>query len=234
MKDFDAAAELYSAGISKFASRNIQSGDQVLVKLGSAMRPTIKLDITIILQSNISMENHGTSTIRRCWFDGGYVMLTSLYERTHLGFFLSQIIRLIHRLCLLYLDPRRQEDSEKAGRDFVSHWFHEDLSVCRWFHEISTLNFWSSWNLSRLKPTWQEAQSLGKVLCFGLVVSWQIYLRHSSTTCWRTLVSTSFTSYDSQLFNQSMFLSFLVKTSYFSKIRFSLLMQRVFVSCRMA
>lgn len=142
------------------------------------------------------------------------------------------------RLCLLYLDPRRQEDSEKAGRDFVSHWFHEDLSVCRWFHEISTLKLWSSWNLPRLKPTWQEAQSLGKALCFGLVVSWQIYLRYSSTTCWRTLVSTSFTSYDSQLFNQSMFLSFLVKTSYFSKIshllRFSLLMQRVFVSCRMA
>ncbi len=125
---------------------------------------------------------------------------------------------------LLSLDPlypRRQEDSEKAGRDdFVSHWFHEDLSVCRWFHEISTLKFWSAWNLPRLKPAWQEAQSPGKILCFGLVVSWQIYLRHSSTTCWRTLVLTSFTSYHSQLFNQSMFLSFLVKTSYFAKMTF--------------
>ena len=34
MKDFEAAAELYSSGISKFASRSIQRGDEVLVKLG--------------------------------------------------------------------------------------------------------------------------------------------------------------------------------------------------------
>ena len=102
MKDFDAAAELYSAGISKFASRNIQSGDQVLVKLGSTIRPTVELDITTtILQSNISMENHGKSTIHRCWSTGGYLMLMSWYERIHKEFLLSQIIRLIHGLCRL-------------------------------------------------------------------------------------------------------------------------------------
>eukprot|EP00913_Durusdinium_trenchii_P001818 g1685.t1 len=32
MKDFEAAAEFYSSGIAKFASRNIQRGDQVLVR----------------------------------------------------------------------------------------------------------------------------------------------------------------------------------------------------------
>ena len=35
MKDFEAAAEFYSSGIAKFASRNIQRGDQVLVSLGA-------------------------------------------------------------------------------------------------------------------------------------------------------------------------------------------------------
>ena len=35
MKDFEAASELYSSGISKFASRKIQRGDEVLVTLGS-------------------------------------------------------------------------------------------------------------------------------------------------------------------------------------------------------
>ena len=100
MKDFDAAAELYSAGISKFASRNIQSGDQVLVKLGSTIRPTVELDITTTilqsLQSNISMENHGKSTIHRC-LSLGRSSLVELFEESFVGmstelrFFLPEI-----------------------------------------------------------------------------------------------------------------------------------------------
>lgn len=36
MKDFEAASELYSSGIAKFAERNIQRGDEVLLTLGDA------------------------------------------------------------------------------------------------------------------------------------------------------------------------------------------------------
>ena len=49
MKDFDAAAELYSAGISKFASRNIQSGDQVLVRQEDSEKAKANLTRSAVL-----------------------------------------------------------------------------------------------------------------------------------------------------------------------------------------
>ncbi|CAK8986956.1 unnamed protein product [Durusdinium trenchii] len=55
MKDFEAAAEFYSSGIAKFASRNIQRGDQVLVRQVDSE----KAKTTLIQSTVLSLDAEG-------------------------------------------------------------------------------------------------------------------------------------------------------------------------------